>query len=71
MLTLRRNRGAEMSRLQSFAIGLVMAAIGVAAILQVSSMDPFWKIISIEALGAISILGAMVFFLGAYRGPDR
>ena len=60
-----------MSRLQSFAIGLVMAAIGIAAILQVSSMDPFWKIISIEALGAISILGAMVFFLGAYRGPRR
>lgn len=57
-----------MSRLQSFAIGLVMAAIGVAAILQVSPIDGFWKTISIEALGAVSILGAMIFFLGAYRG---
>jgi hypothetical protein len=56
-----------MSRLQSFAIGLVMAAIGVAAILQISSLDGFWKTISIEALAAVSILGAMVFFLGAYR----
>jgi hypothetical protein len=44
-----------------------MAAIGVAAILQISSLDGFWKTISIEALAAVSILGAMVFFLGAYR----
>jgi hypothetical protein len=57
-----------MSRLQSFAIGLVMAAIGIAAILQVSSIDVFWKTISLEALGAVSILGAMVFFLGSFRG---
>jgi hypothetical protein len=57
-----------MSRLQSFAIGLVMAAIGLAAVLQVLSIDGFWKTISIEALGAVSILGAMIFFLGAYRG---
>lgn len=57
-----------MSRLQSVAIGLVMAAIGIAAILQVSDIDTFWKTISIEALGAVSILGAMVFLLGSFRG---
>ena len=60
-----------MSRLQSFAIGLVMAAIGIAAILQVSDIDGFWKTISIEALGAVSLLGAMVFLLGSFRGPRR
>lgn len=58
-----------MSRLQSFAIGLVMAAIGIAALLQVSSIDPFWKIISIEALGAVSLFGALIFLLGSFRGP--
>lgn len=57
-----------MSRLQSFAIGLVMAAIGIAALLQVSNIDTFWKTISVEALGAVSLFGAMIFFLGGFRG---
>jgi hypothetical protein len=58
------------SKLQSFAIGLVMAAMGVAALFQVIHIDRVLRIVSIEALGAVSILGSMVFFVFAIRGRE-
>lgn len=45
-----------------------MAALGVAAVLQIIPVDHVLRLVSIGALGAISILGAMVFFLFAFRG---
>jgi hypothetical protein len=59
-----------MSRLQNFALGLVMAAMGVAALLQVINVDHVLRLVSLGALGVVSILGAMVFFLFAFRGRD-
>lgn len=57
-----------MTKLQSFALGMVLVAIGVAALFQVIEIDHVMRVVSIEALGAISILAAMVFFIGAFRG---
>lgn len=59
-----------MSRLQNFALGLFMAALGVAAVLQIIPVDHVLRLVSIGALGAVSILGAMVFFMFAFRGGD-
>jgi hypothetical protein len=59
-----------MSKLQNFALGLVMMAMGVAALLQIIDVDHVLRLVSIGALGAVSILGAMVFFLFAFRGRD-
>jgi predicted membrane channel-forming protein YqfA (hemolysin III family) len=56
-----------MSKLQSFAIGLVMAAMGVAALLQVIQVDHVLRLVSIAALGMVSLLGAMVFFVFSFR----
>jgi hypothetical protein len=56
-----------MTRLQCFALGMVLVALGVAALFQVIQIDPVLRIVSIEALGSISILAAMVFFLCAFR----
>ena len=60
-----------MTKLQCFALGMVLAAIGVAAIFQVIHIDHVMRIISIEALGAISVLASMVFFTCAFRDRDR
>jgi hypothetical protein len=57
-----------MSRLQNFALGLVMVAMGIAALLQIIDVDHVMRLVSIGALGVVSILGAMVFFLFAFRG---
>jgi len=59
-----------MSKLQSFAMAMVFVALGVAALLQVFDFDPVLRRVSIMALGAVSILAAMVFFLFAFRGRD-
>ena len=56
-----------MSKLQSFAIGMVMAAMGVAALFQVIAVDHVIRIVSIMALGSLSLLGALVFFVFAFR----
>lgn len=56
-----------MSKLQSFAIGMVMAAIGVAAFFQVVHVDPVLRLVSIGAVSTVSILGALVFFLFAFK----
>jgi hypothetical protein len=58
-----------MSKLQSFAIGLVMAAMGVAALFQVIHVDREWRIVSIMLLGSLSLLGSLVFFVFAFRDP--
>ncbi len=57
-----------MTKIQSFALAMVLAAMGVAALFQVIEIDHVMRIISIEALGAISILASMVFFIFAFRG---
>ena len=59
--------GPGMSRTQSFALGMVLVALGVAALFQVIHVDPVLRTVSIEALGSVSILAAMVFFLRAFR----
>jgi hypothetical protein len=46
---------------------MVLVAIGLAALFQVIQIDRVMRIVSIEALGSISILAAMVFFLCAFR----
>jgi hypothetical protein len=63
-------KGPGMSKLQSFAIAMVLAALGVAALFQVIQVDPVLRLVSVGALGTISILAAMVFFLFAFRGRD-
>ena len=59
-----------MSKLQSFAMAMVFVALGVAAFLQVFDFDPVLRRVSVMALGAVSILAAMVFFMFAFRGRD-
>jgi len=56
-----------MSKLQSFAMAMVLAALGVAALFQIIEVDHVLRLASIGALGTISILAAMVFFLFAFR----
>jgi hypothetical protein len=56
-----------LTRTQCFALGMVLVAIGLAALFQVIQIDRVMRIVSIEALGSISILAAMVFFLCAFR----
>lgn len=55
-----------MARLKDFALGLVLAAMGVAAFFQVFHVDPVWRFASIGALSAISVLAAAVFFVFAF-----
>lgn len=62
-----RKTGWRMSKLQSFAIGMVMAAMGVAALFQVIQVDHVLRIVSIEALGSLSLLGSLVFFVFAFK----
>jgi len=56
-----------MSRLQSFALGLVLVVMGVAALFQIIDVDPVMRTVSIGALSAVSVLAALVFFLFAFR----
>lgn len=59
--------GRGMSKLQSFAMAMVLAALGVTALFQIIEVDHVLRLASIGALGTISILAAMVFFLFAFR----
>jgi len=56
-----------MSRLQNFALGMVLVVMGVAALFQIIHVDPVLRTVSIAALSVVSILAAMVFFLFAFR----
>jgi hypothetical protein len=47
---------------------MVMATIGVAALFQVIDVDHVTRIISIMAVGAVALLGSMVFFIFAFTG---
>ena len=55
-----------MGRLKDFALGLVLAAMGVAAFFQVFKVDPVWRFASIGALSAVSVLAAAIFFVFAF-----
>jgi hypothetical protein len=46
---------------------MVMAAMGVAALFQVIQVDHVLRIVSIEALGSLSLLGSLVFFVFAFK----
>jgi hypothetical protein len=59
-----------MSRLQNFAIGMVMAALGVAALLQVTPVDHVMRLVSIMAVGCLSVLGSLVFFIFAFKDRE-
>jgi hypothetical protein len=56
-----------MSPLQNITIGVVMAAIGVAAFLQVAHVDPVWRMMSIAGVGMVAGIGAMIFFSSALK----
>ena len=55
-----------MSRVQCFALGMVLATMGVAALFQIIHVDHVMRIVSIGALGTVSIIASMVFFLCAF-----
>ncbi len=61
---------SDKSKLQSFAMAMVLAALCVAALLQIIQVDHVLRLASIRALGTTSILAAMVFFLFAFKGCD-
>jgi hypothetical protein len=56
-----------MTRTQCFALGMVLLALGVAALFQVFDIDPLMRVVSIAALGSVAVLASMVFFLGAFH----
>lgn len=60
-----------MTRTQCFALGMVLAALGVAALFQVIQIDRVMRLISVEALGTIAIIASMVFFACAFKRSDR
>jgi hypothetical protein len=55
-----------MTRPQSFALGMVLLTLGVAALFQVFNIDPLMRVVSIAALGTVAVLASMVFFLCAF-----
>ena len=59
--------GVGMNKLQSAVIGLVLSALGTAAFLQILEADHVLRLLSIAALGTISILAGMVFFVIAAK----
>jgi hypothetical protein len=59
-----------MSRLQNFAIGLVMAALGVTALLYVIPVDHVIRVVAMMALGSLSAIGALVFLVFAFGDRD-
>jgi hypothetical protein len=59
-----------MSRLQNFVIGMVMAALGIAALLQVIPGDPVMRLISVMAVCSLSVIGALVFFVFAFKDRE-
>jgi energy-converting hydrogenase Eha subunit H len=59
-----------MTRTQCFALGVVLAVMGAMAFFQILDLGPFIRLVSIGALGAVSMVASMVFFLGAFRDRD-
>jgi hypothetical protein len=59
-----------MSQLQNFAVGLVMAALGVTALLYVIPVDHVIRLVAMMALGSLSVVGALVFLVFAFRERD-
>ena len=55
-----------MTKTQCFAVGMGLAAMGVAALFQIIQVDHLMRIVSIGALGSISIIASMVFFVCAF-----
>jgi hypothetical protein len=56
-----------MTRVQCFALGMVLVTLGIAALFQVFNIDPLMRVVSIAGLGAVAILASMVFFLCAFE----
>jgi hypothetical protein len=56
-----------MNPLQNATIGIVMAAIGVAAFFQVANVDHMWRVVSIMGVGMVAGIGALIFFSFALR----
>jgi hypothetical protein len=56
-----------MNKFQSFAMGLFLLVLAVAAVLQILEVDPVMRQVSIGALSAVSFVAAMVFFLFAFK----
>ena len=56
-----------MTRTQCFALGMVLAVMGVAALFQIIPVDHVMRLVSIGALGTVAIVASMVFFLCAFR----
>ena len=48
-------------------IGVVMAALGVAAFYQLAHVDPIWRVASMMAVGIVAAIGAFIFFSFALR----
>jgi hypothetical protein len=46
---------------------MVLLALGVAALFQIIDIDHVLRMVSIAALGTVSVLAAMVFFLCAFH----
>jgi hypothetical protein len=59
-----------MNKFQSFAMGLFLTVLAVAAFMQVIDVDPVMRRVSIAAVSAVSLIAAMVFFLFAAKGRD-
>jgi hypothetical protein len=55
-----------MTRTQCFALGMVLAAMGVTALFQIMDIDHVLRLVSIAALGTVSVLAAMVFLICAF-----
>ena len=56
-----------MTKIQSFALGMFLLTLGGTALIQVMDFDNVMRIVSIEALGTISIVASLVFFIFIFR----
>ena len=56
-----------MTKTQCFVLGLVLAAIGAAAMLQIIHIDHVMRVVSIAAVGVSAVIAALVFFACAFR----
>jgi hypothetical protein len=65
-----RWRGSPMNKFQSFAMGLFLMVLAIAAFMQIIDVDPIMRRVSIAAVSAVSLIAAMVFFLFAVKNRD-
>ncbi len=59
-----------MNKFQSFAIGLVLLVLAIAAALQLMPVDPVMRRVSIGAVSAVCLMAGMVFFLFAVKDRE-